>query len=91
MPIHKKKSDFFDTQEGKDCKQILLTMVGDKKYCTEASYSANAELYPDHLIPFVNKHMEYLRNHPSTNPQHYLSNLRLMTKSRLVVEQNPEP
>ncbi|QQS18155.1 hypothetical protein IPL68_05985 [Candidatus Saccharibacteria bacterium] len=57
-------------------------MASDTTYITEAGYSPNSELYPNHVIPFVEKHLEYLRTHPTTDPQHYLSNLRLMTRRR---------
>jgi len=80
MPTYKKKSDFFETEAGVEFKEILRQMAQDKKYKTGPSYSANVDLYPDHLIPFVNKHVDYVRSHPGTDPQHYLANLRLMTR-----------
>ena len=80
MATYKKKADFFQTEEGISVEKSLRTMVADNTYNTKSSYSANSELYPNNLIPFVNKHMEYLRSHPATDPQHYLSNLRLMTR-----------
>jgi hypothetical protein len=46
------------------------------------SYSANAKLYPDGQMPFVEKHLTYLLNHPKLDPQQYLANLRLMLKRR---------
>lgn len=46
------------------------------------SFSANVELYPDGQIPFVEKHIAYLLDHPAVNPDQYLSNLRLMLKKR---------
>jgi hypothetical protein len=82
MPGPKKKSNFFETEEGEQFKLSLLTMSNDTTYNTRASYSANFELYPDHLIPFVDKHVQYLRTHPATDPYSYLSNLRLMTRVR---------
>jgi hypothetical protein len=45
-----------------------------------SSYSANASLYPDGQIPFVEKHVAYLMDHPKLDPIQYLSNLRLMLK-----------
>jgi hypothetical protein len=82
MPTYKKKVDFFETTEGQEAKKVLRAMVTDAAYNTESSYSANDTLYPDNVIPFVNKHMEYLRNHPATNPRHYIANLRLMTRKK---------
>ena len=47
-----------------------------------SSYSANSKLYPDGQMPFVEKHLAYLLNHPKLDPQQYLANLRLMLKRR---------
>jgi len=47
-----------------------------------SSYSANASLYPDGQIPFVEKHIAYLMDHPKVDHAQYLSNLRLMLKTR---------
>lgn len=80
MATYKKKPNFFDTEEGIAALAALQAMVADASYCTKPSYSSNIVLYPDNLIPFIDKHMCYLRDHPATKPQHYLSNLRLMTK-----------
>jgi hypothetical protein len=82
MPTYKKKEDFFATEDGKDFVKALKKMAADNAYSTDASYSANSELYPDNTISFVNKHIEYIRNHPSTDPGQYLANLRLMTRKR---------
>jgi hypothetical protein len=75
-----KKFNFSESLEGQEVKQQLLKMVSDSLYRTEPGYSSKTDLYPDNRIPFVDKHMEYLGNHPMTNPQHYLSNLRLITR-----------
>lgn len=82
MATYKRKEDFFTTEVGIEIRNMLQAMNRDESYNTESGYSSNSELYPDHLIPFVEKHMDYIRNHPSTDPHHYLSNLRLMTKIR---------
>lgn len=77
-----KKVNLYETEEGAKIEQALVHMAADTGYNTEASYSANADLYPSHLRSFVDKHMAYLNTHPSVDPQHYLANLRLMTKIR---------
>jgi hypothetical protein len=84
MPVSKKtrKNHFFETPEGMDVIATLKMMDADDKFNTKSSYSANSGLYPDHQIPFVDKHVEYLRCHPSTDPEHYLANLRLVTRIR---------
>ncbi|MBW3568562.1 hypothetical protein KY385_00320 [Candidatus Parcubacteria bacterium] len=80
------KQDFFETEDGADIERVLLQMATDEGYHTKSSYSANGELYPDNKISFVEKHKRYLRTHPSTNPQHYIANLRLMTRKNIKVK-----
>ena len=80
MHMPSKRPNFGDSDEGRAVRVQLQSMVADSNYLTRSSYSANTALYPDHIMPFVDRHMEYLRNHPATNPQHYLSNLRLITR-----------
>ncbi|MES2971005.1 MAG: hypothetical protein V4702_01640 [Patescibacteria group bacterium] len=82
MPNVKKKPGFLETTEGIEIKNALQRMASDSAYMTESSYSANSVLYPNNLISFVDKHLNYLRAHPATDPQHYVSNLRLMTRLR---------
>jgi hypothetical protein len=82
MPTYSKKPDFFETEQGIMIKQILRAMNGNTLYNTGPSYTANTKLYPNNLMPFVDKQMEYLRTHPAINPDQYIANLRLMTRLR---------
>lgn len=75
-----KKINFYESEAGIQAKHDLQAMAADKKYHTVSTYNSNSELYPDNKISFVEKHMHYLRTHPNTDPQLYISNLRLMTK-----------
>jgi hypothetical protein len=75
-----KKVHFYETLAGIKARQLLVEMNADASFKTEAYFSANVDLHPDHRISFVDKHMEYLRAHPSTDPEQYISNLRLMTR-----------
>lgn len=77
-----KRTNFFESSEGVEIKEILIEMAKDATFNTEQSYSANSSLYPDHIISFVDKHMNYINTHPSVDPQHYVANLRLMTRVR---------
>lgn len=78
----KRKNDFLQSEAGIEAYKLLKSMVLDDAYHTDASYSSNTELYPDNLIPFVEKHIDYLCAHSETNPSMYLSNLRLITRAR---------
>jgi len=82
MPTLKKRVNFFTSDQGVEIERVLQMMENDILYNTGPSYSANSELYPDNLIPFVRKHMNYLHAHPNTDAAHYLSNLRLMTRNK---------
>jgi hypothetical protein len=77
-----KKVNFLESEEAVEIKHTLESMVSDRTYNTESSYSANSGLYPDNLKPFVEKHMDYLSTHPAIDPDHYIANLRLMTRIR---------
>ena len=64
MAVFKKRSDFFDSAEGRDIRQILLSTTTDIGYNTESSSSINSLAYPDNQIPSADKHMTYPNNHP---------------------------
>lgn len=80
MPTLRRRVDFLNSEEGIESRRILRQMVADEAFNTQPTYSSNTKLYPDNLIPFVDKHMDYLCSHPSTDPQHYISNLRLISR-----------
>ncbi len=82
MPTTKKRVDLYKTEEGARILHELRAMVTDEKYNTGSTYSTDAAACSDHLIPFVDKHMQYLIVHPSVDAEQYLSNLRLMTRVR---------
>jgi hypothetical protein len=82
MALLKTRTTFFDSQEGQLIKEKLQQMAGSSSYNTTASYTTNSLLYPDNLIPFVDKHMNYLISHPALEAKKYLANIRLMTKVR---------
>lgn len=82
MSMIKRQALFFDSAKGVEALRILQQMTTDDTYNTAASYSADTVAYPNNLIPFVDKHMNYLSMHQSTNPEHYIANLRLMTRLR---------
>jgi len=65
-----------------EVREKLRLMERDPVLNTTTSYSANAILYPDHEMPFVDKHIAYLMNHPKVDCVQYLANLRLMLKVR---------
>lgn len=80
MPSYKKKTSFANSEQMAEIKAILDSMVENTSYNTKSSFSINTELYPDSLMPFTDKHMQYLVSHGGINPNQYLANLRLMTR-----------
>lgn len=83
--MYQRKQDFFDTEAGKAIKELLLFIDASDDYYSSPSYSPNTETYGDNLIPFVEKHMAYIRSHPSVNAMQYVSNLKIVSrKSRLI-------
>lgn len=79
---HKKRQNFYESEDADEIRALLISLQEDVHYKTDASYNANTDKYPDHLMPFVEKHMEYLNTHPDVNPTQYIANLRLVTKLR---------
>jgi hypothetical protein len=83
--MYYRKQDFFDTPEGVEIKKILTLIDNSEDYNSSPSYSPNTEVYGDNLIPFVDKHMAYIRSHPALNAMQYISNLKIVSrKSRLI-------
>jgi hypothetical protein len=82
MQISKSVINFINSQIGVDARQQLTVMVNDPIYNTPATYTPNQTLYSDNLLPFVDKHINYLSTHQNVDVQTYVANLRLMTRSR---------
>lgn len=82
MAVTKRTTNFFTSPEGLEIVETLTVMAADATYNTRSSYSANSTLYPDNVMTFVDKHVNYLIKHPTMDPQQYISNLRLMTRVR---------
>jgi hypothetical protein len=62
--------------------QSLTSLQDDPNMKTEDKYSPDAVDWPDNRLPFVEIHLAYLKAHKNVNPEHYISNLRLMIKKR---------
>jgi hypothetical protein len=69
---------FFSSEAGKNLALQLRLMVSDPKYNTRESFTPTNKS----VLSFVEKHMLYMSNKPKLSPQHYLANLRLMTRIR---------
>jgi hypothetical protein len=84
MQAPKKRLSFFESQEAKDIREELQTMIASDLYNTASSYTTDTSSYPDNLMPFADKHMNYLYTHPSLDATVYLANVRLKTRDRTV-------
>jgi hypothetical protein len=82
MAVQKTRHNYNDTEEGKEVRLKLERMAEDSQFNTTASYSSNTGLYSDNLIPFVDKHMNYLMSHPRVEADKYLANVKLITRAR---------
>lgn len=82
MAVTKSRAGFADTETGQKIRQKLLRMTEDAAYNTSPVYSANGLLYSDNLMPFVDKHMNYLISHPMLDPDMYIANVKLLTRIR---------
>ena len=72
------KVDYFDTSAGLEILTQLEEMSVSELYITKDSYVPSSES----LISFVHKHQEFIRKHPNTDAQHYVSNLKIMCRLR---------
>lgn len=82
MATFKKKTSFQSDADVAEAQSELELLVQNVLYNTQPSFSADSEQYPNNLIPFTEKHMQYLRTHKGIDPRQYIANLRLMTKIR---------
>lgn len=60
----------------------LKVLEDDPTMKSESIYSPAASEWPDSRLPFIERHLAYLRTHKTVNPEHYISNLALMIKKR---------
>lgn len=82
MQTLKKRSNFLGSQEALDISHKLSQMTSSDLYNTASSFTVDDARYPDNLIPFLDKHLNYLNAHPMLDAGMYLANLRLMTRIR---------
>lgn len=82
MTLLQRRTNFLQTEEGQAFEHALRDMVADMAFLTPSSFSANTTEHPDNMMSFIDKHIEYIVSHQHVNPEHYLSNLRLMTRKR---------
>ena len=67
---------FLDSELAESIRAELRSMMEDPQFNTKATYSPSTV----ENMTFDERHMAYLSKHRTLNPQHYLSNLRLMTR-----------
>ena len=72
------REEFLQTDAGALAKAELQRMASSTDYGTATTYDAMA----GRRLSFVNRHLNYLVKHPQVNAKAYLSNLRIMTKSK---------
>lgn len=80
MATTSKKQDFFETAEGIEIKEMLINMTTSSQYATGSSYSPNTVEYENNRVPFIDKHMAFIRKNPQINPLHYIANLKILTR-----------
>ena len=79
MRITLSQQKFLDSNDAVIIREQLLTMMQDKAFNTSSTYAATRE----DALPFDEKHMTYLSDHPKLDPQQYMQNLRLKTRLRV--------
>lgn len=76
----KKRVYALGAEEEQEIKGALSQMVLSGSYNTTPGFTANSIVYPDGLMPFVDKHMRYLDTYPKLDARTYIANLRLKTR-----------
>lgn len=82
MSMLKQRRGFVGSKEEIAIRRILQSMTKDSAYNTTSTYHPDSIRYADNLIPFVDKHIDYLNAHPRLDARMYLANLKLMTRLR---------
>ena len=72
------RQEFLNTPAGSDAKQELKAMVKNPTYDTSGSTS----LRTNGGMSFVERHLDYLVRHPYLSPTTYISNLKIMIKTK---------
>lgn len=78
----RKNEPFYGSERAQDLLQALMAMEADDRFDTTTTYTANGDSYPDHRLPFRDKHMSYVSTHPQVVISQYVANLRLVTRKR---------
>jgi len=73
-----KQQEFMKSEAAMLARVELKLMLTDPKYNTQNGYSARSAKE----VLFVDKHIQYLCDHPKLDPRHYIMNLKLITKLR---------
>ncbi len=76
MRVTLSQQKFLDSEAATLIHEQLVQMMNDKTFNTSSTYAATRE----NNLPFDEKHMNYLSDHPKLNPDHCVANLRLMTR-----------
>jgi hypothetical protein len=79
MSRPKTRQAFLETEEGQTMQRQLQLMVESTEYNTASTYSPNTAVYPDNLMPFEDKHLNYFLNYPYIDANMYVANLRVRT------------
>ena len=68
---HQTKAMIIKRLEETKVRERLIAMEANPLLNTKhMSFSANTNLYPDGQMPFVEKHIAYLLEHPKLDPEH---------------------
>lgn len=74
------RKGFLESEEAQEIRQVFQSMTLSDAYNTAPSYSTDTILYPNNLIPFTDKHMNYLNTHPKLEAKQYIVNIKLMSR-----------
>lgn len=56
---------------------VLKAMQNSSVYLTKPAFRGSSPRWTDNYVSFIDYHLNYLKLHPSLDPEQYISNLRL--------------
>lgn len=76
VPLTAAQKRFYASDDCSSARLALQQLVDNPQYETDSSYFSGSELL------FIDRHLWYLSTHPGINLTGYLSNLKLMTRTK---------
>lgn len=75
--MNKNEPGFINLVRVDEIKAALKSLEASSDYLTKPNYRGTSERWTNNYTSFIDYHLNYLKIHPTLNPEQYISNLRL--------------